>query len=68
MPKYLRFRDLVARGVVNNRMTLRRWIAAGTFPAPVSLGPNTKAWLVDEVEAAEAARLAERDARTTRAA
>jgi len=44
MTTYYRYRDLVAQGRVNNRMTLSRWIKAGLFPAPLSLGPNTKAW------------------------
>ncbi len=59
---YLRFADLKKRGIVRNRMTLRRWIDAGHFPAPVQLGPNSVAWVSDEVEAFEAARIAEREA------
>jgi predicted DNA-binding transcriptional regulator AlpA len=42
--KYLRFRDLVESGRVNNRMTLHRRIDAGLCPPPVDLGPNTVAW------------------------
>ncbi len=48
---FLRFPDLVEAGLVNNRTTLARWIKSGNFPAPVSLGPNTRAWLVDDIEA-----------------
>ncbi len=51
--KLLRYADLVERGLVRNRMTLRRWILAGRFPAPIALGPNTLAWPEDEIEAFE---------------
>jgi hypothetical protein len=37
----LRYRDLKERGIVNNRVTLSRWIASEGFPAGVQLGPNT---------------------------
>ncbi len=46
----LRFRDLVRLGIVNNRMTLRRWVQKGTFPAPVRLGPNLLVWRAAEIE------------------
>jgi len=46
----LRFRDLVRLGIVNNRMTLRRWVKKGHFPAPVRLGPNLLVWRSAEVE------------------
>ena len=46
---YLRFADLKERKIVSNRTTLRRWIQAGEFPAPVKLGENSIAWRVDEV-------------------
>ncbi len=46
----LRFRDLVRLGIVNNRMTLRRWVEKGSFPAPVRLGPNLLVWRAAEVE------------------
>ena len=51
MARYLRYPDLKARGIVNNRMTLRRWIAENGFPAGVQLGPNSVAWREDEVDA-----------------
>ena len=46
-----RFPDLVARGIVNNRMSLRRWMALSSdpFPASIQLGPNVIAWRADEV-------------------
>ena len=56
MSKYLRYPDLRARGIINNRMTLRRWIADHGFPAAVQLGPNSVAWREDEVEAWLASR------------
>jgi predicted DNA-binding transcriptional regulator AlpA len=48
--KYLRFPDLVDLGIVNNRMTLSRWIKAHGFPRPIALGPNTRAWRAEDVE------------------
>jgi hypothetical protein len=61
MTTYYRFRDLVAQGRVRNRMTLKRWIDAGLFPAPMNLGPNTRAWTdvqLAEHDASVAARTA----------
>lgn len=58
---YLRFCDLKARGLVNNRTTLARWIRLGLFPRPVQLGPNSIAWPAEEIEAFQQARAAERD-------
>lgn len=49
MTNYLRFADLVDRGIVNNRVTLSRWIRGQGFPKPVQLGPNTVAWREDEI-------------------
>ncbi len=60
-PEYLRFNDLKARGVVPNRTTLARWIAAGLFPPPIHLGPNSIAWPADEIAALDARLRAERD-------
>lgn len=50
--KLLRYPDLVERGYVKNRATLYRWIKDGRFPAGIKLGPNTRAWTEDEIEAA----------------
>ena len=47
----LRFPDLVALGIVRNRVTLNRWIAADHFPKPIQLGPNSVAWKASEVKA-----------------
>lgn len=46
---YWRFSDLKARAIVNNRMTLHRWIQNQGFPQGVLLGPNSRAWAVEEV-------------------
>ncbi len=47
--RYLRYSDLVERGIVNNRATLYRWIRRHGFPAGVLLGPNSRAWPEDAV-------------------
>ncbi len=59
--KYLRFSDLAERGIVRNRATLSRWIQELGFPRGVLLGPNTRAWTEEEVEAWLAVRAAERE-------
>lgn len=59
--KYLRYTDLVDRQIVNNRTTLSRWIRDYSFPAGVLLGPNSRAWRSDEVDAWLEARAAERE-------
>lgn len=56
--RWLRYPDLVARGIVNNRTTLQRWIDGPVgFPAPVNLTENTIAWLESDVVAWEEARI-----------
>jgi len=62
MTKFLRFHDLVAMGILTNRMTLKRWIDDRGFPRPVKLGVNTAAYPAHEVEAWLNARAAERAA------
>ena len=59
--KLLRFYDLTDRGIVRNRVTLGRWIKERGFPPGILLGPNTRAWAEDEVEAWLAARTADRE-------
>ncbi len=49
--KYLRYADLAERQIVNNRTTLTRWIDEEGFPAGIMLGPNTRAWANDQVDA-----------------
>jgi hypothetical protein len=51
MGKRLRYRDLVARGIVKNRVTLRNWIEKLGFPPGQLTGPNTRTWDEDtEIE------------------
>ncbi len=49
--KFLRYADLVKIGVINNRVTLSRWIATEGFPAGIMLGPNSRAWPEESVNA-----------------
>jgi hypothetical protein len=51
MRKRLRYADLHASGVVNNRVTLSNWIRDLGFPAGQLTGPNTRTWGEDEVDA-----------------
>jgi len=44
LPVLLRFRDLKEAGIVNNWVTLKRWIKQQGFPAGKQLGPNTRVW------------------------
>jgi hypothetical protein len=48
-PTLLRFTDLKARGIVNNWVTLLRWIDREGFPPGRKLGPNTRAWTDEEI-------------------
>lgn len=50
---FLRYADLENLKIVNNRMTLSRWLkrANDPFPAPVQLGENTVAWRESDVRA-----------------
>ena len=52
----LRFADLKARGLVRNWTTLINWIKREGFPPGILLGPNTRAWPEDEIEAWLASR------------
>jgi predicted DNA-binding transcriptional regulator AlpA len=45
----LRYRDLVALGIVNNRATLSNWVRCRGFPPGQLTGPNTRTWGEDEV-------------------
>jgi predicted DNA-binding transcriptional regulator AlpA len=58
MRRILRVSELFEAGIVNNHMTLKRWIEdpAIAFPPGFMLGPNTRAWYEDEIEAWMAAR------------
>ncbi len=49
--RFLRFHDLKERKIANNRTTLSRWIKNCGFPPGVLIGPNSRAWTEDEIEA-----------------
>ena len=50
MKRRLRFRDLVALGVVRDRVTLKNWIRDRGFPLGQLTGPNSRTWGEDEVQ------------------
>jgi Prophage CP4-57 regulatory protein (AlpA) len=56
LPTFVRYRDLVAAGLVMNWIGVTRMIAAEGFPRGVMLGRNTRAWRLDEIEAWLASR------------
>lgn len=49
--RLLRFADLKAAGIVRNRTTLARWIKDHGFPPGRLIGPNSRAWTQEEIEA-----------------
>jgi predicted DNA-binding transcriptional regulator AlpA len=54
--KVLRFADLKERGIVKSWPMLRRRIDKHGFPRGRMLGPNTRAWTEEEIEAWLASR------------
>lgn len=46
----LRLKDVTAKSGLS-RSTIYRRIAAGTFPAPLALGPGTVRWRLSDVDA-----------------
>jgi predicted DNA-binding transcriptional regulator AlpA len=48
--RILRYSDLQAAGVVNNRSTLYRWIRDYGFPSGFLIGPNSRGWVERDVE------------------
>lgn len=46
----MRFADLKAQGIVNNRATLSRWIKRQGFPRGFLLGPNSRGWYAHDIE------------------
>jgi predicted DNA-binding transcriptional regulator AlpA len=51
MRKRLRYADLLALGIVSNRVTLANWIRDRGFPRGQLTGPNSRTWSEDEVQA-----------------
>jgi predicted DNA-binding transcriptional regulator AlpA len=64
MKRFLRYKHLEEAGIVNSRPSLNYKIKHDNFPAGVLLGPNTRAWPADEVEAWIASRPVGKVART----
>lgn len=56
LPTFVRYSDLVAAGIVSNWTTLLRLIDDEGFPIGTMIGPNSRAWRLDEVEAWLASR------------
>lgn len=56
LKRRLRFKDLQALGLVNNRATLANWIKTEGFPSGSLTGPNSRTWGEDEVEVWHASR------------
>jgi predicted DNA-binding transcriptional regulator AlpA len=65
--KWIRYPDLVAKGIVNSRMTLQRLIDFQGFPAGVLITPNARAWNEAEVDAWIASRPTARKPSTRKA-
>lgn len=51
MERRLRYADLVALGIVTNRVTLKNWINKRGFPRGQLTGPNSRTWGEREVQA-----------------
>jgi predicted DNA-binding transcriptional regulator AlpA len=66
--RLLRFPDLIARGLFNSRMTLKRAIDTQGFPPGVLLTPNARAWDEAAINAWLASRPAARKAVRQKAA
>ena len=49
--KRLRYADIEALGIVNNRVTLQNWIRNQDFPRGQLTGPNSRTWDEGEVAA-----------------
>jgi len=47
---FLRYKDLEERGIVRSWTALRYKIAHNGFPAGRYIGPNSRAWTVEEVQ------------------
>jgi prophage regulatory protein len=62
---FLRLKSVMAATGLS-RSALYAAIAAGTFPKQVKIGAQSSAWPASEVDAWQAARVAERDRQTER--
>jgi len=51
MIRLLRFKDLRERGIIRNWPMLKRRITRDGFPPGRMIGPNSRAWTEEEVEA-----------------
>ena len=49
--KLIHYSDLVAKGVINSRMTLKRLIDNQGFPPGIRVTPNSRAWIEEDVDA-----------------
>lgn len=49
LPRLLRMRDLKKEYGLSPA-TVYRWIGAGSFPLPISIGSNSVAWNIEDVE------------------
>ena len=58
--KFMRLDEVIAR-VGLGRSSIYKYIAAGIFPEPVSLGERAVGWVEDEIIAWMLERIAERD-------
>ena len=59
--KFIRLPTVIER-TGYRRTAIYEKIAAGTFPAPVKLGPRAIAWIEEEIKEWMDERIAERDA------
>jgi predicted DNA-binding transcriptional regulator AlpA len=59
----LRFDDLKKLGIVNNRVTLYRWIRDEGFPPGFLLGQNTRAWTRESIQSWLASRAVKKEGR-----
>jgi predicted DNA-binding transcriptional regulator AlpA len=50
LPRFVRFKDLRAAGIVDNWPTLLRLVDQQNFPEGVLLSPNIRAWNIDDVQ------------------
>lgn len=59
--RFLRFPQLSSdKGIDYSRMHIDRLEKAGNFPARVQVGPNTVAWVEEEIDAWQKARVERR--------